>query len=257
MGGYVAMDKDLDDDGRTLALRDDILEHLVSLGVPAILKDALRPFAHEAALGALYKLWRHGDTHLRHSVTGDVTGDAALRLNRVTIALRHLAEVTGLPVTLLRRLPSQWLIEHDDGTVELPGYSTKNTLQDKDERREKRNARQARYRARKKAQRDAPSDVTGDASVTSTGVTPNPSQPISKEPPTPTSGGHGMNGKGNSRAAGTNPRAVAKREAEAARWAPLLERARRCGFRQPTAIEIPEVYETSLRLYERDHRSTG
>lgn len=192
MGGYVAMDKDLDDDGRTLALRDDILEHWVTLGVPAILRDALKPFAHEAALGALYKLWRHGDTHLRHGVTGDAPGDAPLRFNRVTIALRHLAEVTGLPVTLLRRLPSQWLIEHDDGTVELPGYATKNTLQDKDERREKRNARQARYRAREKAKRDAASDVTGDGAVTSTGVTPNPTQPKEEESPqTPRRGANG------------------------------------------------------------------
>lgn len=257
MGGYVPMDKDLDDDGRVLQLRDDILEHLLGLGVPKVLTDVLKPFAHQAALGALYKLWRHGDTHLRHEVTRGVTGDAsvdaALRLNCVTTASHHLAEVTGLPVTLLRHLPREWFVEHEDGTIELPGYADKNVLQDKEERRARRNARQARYRARQRARGDASRDASRDGAVTSTSVTPNPTQPISEEPLTPRSGGPGPNGhrNGNPRALGTNPRAVAKREAEAKRWKPLLERARAAGFREPHTIDTPESYETSLRLHER------
>ena len=58
---------------------------------------------------------------------------------------------------------------------------------------------------------------------------------------------------GNPRARGTNPRAVAAAEALAARWKPLHARAQASGFRDPWDIESPDIYETALRVHERDH----
>lgn len=46
--------------------------------------------------------------------------------------------------------------------------------------------------------------------------------------------------------------AVAKTQANDSRWSGLAARAERIGFRAPTAVESPDVYETSLKLAERD-----
>lgn len=78
---------------------------------------------------------------------------------------------------------------------------------------------------------------------------PSPSE--DEDPLPPPSGGSAVHGHG-SRAEGTNPRAKAERTQEQRRWAPLLERGERCGFRKPGQFDTPETYETSLKLYERD-----
>lgn len=251
MGGFVQMDKDLDDDPRVLELTDRIVEYLRDLGVPEPIAEALRPLMRNASLGSLYALWRHGDTHLQ-------------RHDRLGIASHHLAEVTRIPVTVLRKFPSRWLVEHPDGGIELPNYSTKNALLNKDERREGGKRRTAKWRAKKRAARDASQGVTGDAShchdsvTTGTGTGTHPdTSPDLKNPLPPPSGGSAVNSHGkreegtNPRARGTNPRAQAERAAEEARWRPLLERARACGFREPWDVDTPETYETGLRLHER------
>jgi uncharacterized protein YdaU (DUF1376 family) len=100
--------------------------------------------------------------------------------------------------------------------------------------------------------------------------TPTPT-PTSKNPLPPPGGGsadaHDGNGEGansilsareagiNPRALGTNPRAVAETEEEQAKWAPLLARAERAGFRKPYPVDSPDSYETALKLHEREKRA--
>lgn len=157
MGGHVPMDKDLEDDPRVLALIDVVLEHWASIGVPKALCDVeeplcpMRPYACDAVLGALFRLWRHADTHLESH-------------NRESVTLRRLAGVTGLPVTVLKKFPRAWLIDHGGEAVELPSYTAKNALITKDHRRENSRRRTARWRKRKREERDASQGVTGDAS---------------------------------------------------------------------------------------------
>lgn len=185
MGGYVQMDKDLEDDPRVTALTDRLMEYCLKLGISEELAGVLRPLMRDASLGSLYRLWRHADTHLKSH-------------NRLQASSQHVAEVTGLPVTLLRHFPSQWLVVHDDGAVELPNYSTKNALLNKDERRASGRERTARWRANQRAKRDVGGDGVGDASQRHTSVTtgtgpgthPNP-DPNLKIPPTPQ---RGLNG---------------------------------------------------------------
>jgi uncharacterized protein YdaU (DUF1376 family) len=87
--------------------------------------------------------------------------------------------------------------------------------------------------------------------------TPSPSEDI--RPLTPQSGDSAVNGHGrrqagkNPRALGSNPRAIAAQADEQTLWQPLLRRAESCGFRKPHPIDTPASYETSLRLYEREH----
>lgn len=45
-------------------------------------------------------------------------------------------------------------------------------------------------------------------------------------------------------------------QAEAARWEGLRARGEACGFRPPTVVESPDVYETALRRAERERAET-
>jgi lambda repressor-like predicted transcriptional regulator len=158
MGGYIRMDKDLEDDPRVLALAEAIGE---SLGLQRTETDEPHPMARNAALGALYRFWRYGDTHVK-------------RDDRVTGALRMLTSVTGLSVTLLRSISKDWLKEHADGTVELPDFTAKNSLMDKDNRREKNRLRQAKHRANVKARLQGNGVTLSHVSKRDESVTPNP-----------------------------------------------------------------------------------
>ena len=214
MGGYVQMDKDLEDDPRVTAMTDRLMEHCLKLGVPEELGAVLRPLMRDASLGSLYRLWRHADTHLKSH-------------NRLQASSHHLAEVTGLPVTVLRHLPSQWLIVHDGDTVELPNYSTKNALLNKDERRASGRERTARWRERQRAKRGVTGDTSGDTSQrhnsvttgTGPGTYPEP-VPKVKNPLSPFAGG--MNG---AKAPGRKPRPL--RDASRHAWDRVLEAAQK------------------------------
>lgn len=151
MGGYVRMDKDLEDDPRVLELTEALLAIWIDRGVPAALQDEMRGCARDAVIGGLYRLWRHADTHLK-------------RYDRLSIASHGVVTVTGLPASLIALFPSDWLIEHSDRMVELPGYTEKNALIHKDDRREKGRARTRRWRQRKRAKRDASQASPGDTS---------------------------------------------------------------------------------------------
>jgi hypothetical protein len=163
MGGYIRMDKDLEDDPRV----DDLAKALGRL-LPDLIRDAspklLEELGRVTVLGGLYRLWRYGDTYLgRHD-----------RLKGASRSFARIAEVTALPVSLLELFPSEWLKVHADGSVELPGYSSKNALVNRDERRESGRKRTARWRERKRTQQvngDASHAVTGEASQRHKSVT--------------------------------------------------------------------------------------
>lgn len=143
MGGYIRMDKDLEDDPRVLRLADLLA---AESGID-------RALARNAVIGGLYRLWRYGDTHLG-------------RYNRFKSPLHgaaRIAEVTALPLEVLRQFPPEWFREHADGTVELPEYAAKNNLIDRDLRREKGRERVRRFRAR---QRESAQNGNGTAGVT-------------------------------------------------------------------------------------------
>lgn len=171
MGGYIRMDKDLEDDPRVLALADRIaqeLKQLVELATDRDLESAIRGLSRNAALGALYRLWRYGDTHLgRHNrLKGALHGGA------------RISEVTALPAGVLREFPVEWLRVHEDGTVELPDYAAKNALIDRDMRREKTRERVRKHRAKKRgepvdnaARGNGPERVTSEALQRSLSVT--------------------------------------------------------------------------------------
>lgn len=144
MGGYIRMDKDLEDDPRV----DDLAEalarsHLGLAGEPSDFTPQqlqILGLARDAVLGGLYRLWRYGDTYLgRHD-----------RLKGASRGFARIQEVTALPTSLLKQFPAEWLREHADGTVELPGYSAKNALINRDQRREKGRERTRRYRDKKR-----------------------------------------------------------------------------------------------------------
>ena len=83
------------------------------------------------------------------------------------------------------------------------------------------------------------------------------SSPPEKTPLPPHSGGSGGSGVKrahgtNPRTRGTNPRAIAELLAANTIWQSLRARAQASGFRDPYTVESPEVYETQLRLHERD-----
>lgn len=160
MGGYIRMDKDLEDDPRVTELGELLAKQLMALPREQ-LAEIIEQIGCDAVLGGLFKLWRHGDTHLR-------------RHDRLGIASHRLAHVTGLPASLIAKFPLDWLRIHPDGAVELPGYSAKNALIDKDERRAKGRERTRRYREKKRLESksgDAENGVTPPASHRHNGVT--------------------------------------------------------------------------------------
>lgn len=202
MGGYIRMDKDLEDDPRVADLGD-------LLAVSASIDKGL---ARDAVIGGLYRLWRHGDTHLgRHN-----------RLKGASHGLARISEVTALPVSLLERFPVEWLHLHEDGTVELPDYAAKNALVDRDVRRANGRERTQRWREKKRRDSlngDSSHTVTAEASQrhqrVTTGTGPGtgpgtvPSGTVEDPSDFPPSGKDELpDGGGTPRENGTNPRAL-------------------------------------------------
>lgn len=168
MGGYIRMDKDLADDPRVKDLGERLARSHFGLTGEA---DSWSPqqllmlgIARDAVIGGLYRLWRHGDTYLgRHD-----------RLKGASPGLARIEEVTALPVSLLKTFPPEWLKQHPDESVELPGYAHKNALINRDERRAGGRKRTAKWRARKRikdSNGDASHDVTAEASQRHENVT--------------------------------------------------------------------------------------
>ncbi len=258
MGGYIRIDKELPTDGRLLQIADQIAEKWTLLEGgqplhPLVTRHALR----HAVTGVIVTLWAYADTHIR-------------RDNSLPVTLSGVTQIVNVPVTLLQLLPEEWLRVRPDGLVELPGYCEKNGIRAKDLRKEDRAehqrelARIRKQRQRSKATetvtRDTPRDTPRDSHdfVTHTGTGPLPNTSEIKTPLPPHSGGPVADATGPRRASGTNPRATgesprqkAEQASQDALMAALIERARQCGFREPTAFDTPATYETSLRLHER------
>jgi hypothetical protein len=181
MGGYIRMDKDLEDDPRVSDLAEALARQLSTL-TPEELRRYLPGLACNAVLGGLYRLWRYADTHLgRHN-----------RLKGALHGAARIGDVTALPKELLACFPPEWLKEHADGSMELPDYAAKNSLIDRDIRREKNRERVRRFRERKRAPKEdarpngnVSKSVTPDAlqrytrvtTGTGTGTGPEPDPP--------------------------------------------------------------------------------
>ena len=116
-------------------------------------------------------------------------------------------------------------------------------------RRAKRDAeRNAEHGANRDAQRD------GKRIESVTPPSPSPSPEI-KTPLPPQRGGSSAGKRANGtnpRARGTNPRAIAEILAGETTWQRLRDRAQASGFRAAYPVESADVYETQLRLHERE-----
>jgi hypothetical protein len=173
------LDKDLEDDPRVVELAEELARQIRAMPSGEF-SGQLEALARDAVLGGLYRFWRHADTYLR-------------RHDRITTASRgfaRLQDVTGLPASLLRAFPPEWLVEHDAGVFELPGYAAKNAIIDKDQRREKTRLRTRAWRARKRkdASCDANPGVTIEASQRHKSVTTGPGTGPGPEPDPPEPG---------------------------------------------------------------------
>jgi hypothetical protein len=190
MGGFITMDKDLEEDPRIDDLGHALYEIMggryreedeaaddgdASQRRPA--DERLFGVCRDAVLGGLYKLWRHGDAFLgRHN-----------RLKGVSHGAARIAKIMSLPLSLVRLVPAEWLKIHPDGSVELPDYAEKNRLHNRDIRRSNGRERTAKWRANRRAEKsngDASHGVTsegekrhGDA-PTGTGTGTNPDRTI-------------------------------------------------------------------------------
>lgn len=142
MGGHIRMDKDLKEDPRVLKLTDAVLDDWISKGMPTTCRVTLKSHARNAVMGFLYSVWRYADTYLQ---TGDVT----------EVSVTDLADVTGMSVTVIEKMPPEWLKAREDNAIELPGFTDKNALITKDLRREQNKIRQARHREKKRQERNA------------------------------------------------------------------------------------------------------
>ena len=139
MSGWIKFDKDMADDPRLSTAAAGLCGLYVFARSPGLggedlsNGDALR-LSRNALLGALLTLWKYADEHIRD--------DDTLPISSKTLdAIVGLDGFSGL-------MPTEWLVELDDGSVKLPGYCAKNRLIAKRKRTADNKARQARWRAR-------------------------------------------------------------------------------------------------------------
>jgi len=140
MKGWIALDKDMVDDPRmveaALALRERYVSvtHAASGNPENLEGSATFRFFSNAVLGALVTLWRYAHDHIR---------------NDNTLPLRYAAidALVGLD-GFAETMPDCWIVELDDGTVQLPGYVEKNGLIAKRKRIASNRERQARWRSK-------------------------------------------------------------------------------------------------------------
>ena len=172
MSGWIDIDKDMVDDPRLNAAADKLCELRVitdrRTGLELSGTDELW-YARNVLLGALVTLWRYADEHIRD--------DDTLPLRCTT--LDAIVGLTGF----CQLLPTDWIVELDDGTVKLPGYVEKNRLITKRKRIARNRERQSKWRANQ-AKRNAVGDsvsnsthngpVTRYASVTDGDPIPSP-----------------------------------------------------------------------------------
>jgi hypothetical protein len=154
VGGYIRVDKDQPEDPRLVEFVERVVDRfLVGVrhgGQPGLWEsgedlapDVTREFVRNAILGGLVRLWVYADTHIRCD-------------NTLPMSVTGAAKIMGLPVEIVKALPDDWMVEHEDRTVELPDYVEKNGLISREKRREEKRAinaeRQRRHRAKQKGE---------------------------------------------------------------------------------------------------------
>lgn len=147
--GWIKFDKDMDEDPRLLEAAYQLSERYAltrrTAGGGAELSAAEELLlARNAVTGALLRLWRYADEHIR--------ADDTLPMSSGT-----LDAMVGI-IDFFDIMPREWIDELDDGTVILPGYCEKNSLIAKRKAAIKSNARVTAFRQRKK--------VSGNTHVT-------------------------------------------------------------------------------------------
>jgi hypothetical protein len=157
LSGWIKFWKDMADDPRLLSAASALTKqyHLGYIGFDPSAGDALR-MARNALLGGLVTLWSYADTHIREDDTLPMTSDA----------LDAFVGIDGFS----ELMPSDWVDKLDDGTVKLPGYSTKNDLIAKKKRAEYGKLRQARFRSKHQPESNIHAQrVTRNGAVTKCG----------------------------------------------------------------------------------------
>lgn len=186
-------------------------------------------------LGGLARLWFHADTFARDDDSIDLSPE-------------EVDKLTGIE-GFSKILPRDWFEIFDSDRVKLPGFQEHNgSIAKRKALTAKRVSKHRAVHANAAALHD-PQSRNADALPDQTRQDP------LKTPLPPHSGGSSSsrNGSGNgTRAAGTNPRAVAKASREQRAWGGLATRAAKIGFRPPLPDESAGVYETQLRLAERE-----
>src|SRR5579863_674913 len=227
VGGYIRLDKDLQDDPRVLVLADGMVEEWQALIGFKVDRESARwsawhASACNAVVGGLYRLWRYADSHL-------VRGDT------LKLALPGLSVVTGLSVTTLRRFPRDWLRERPDGTVELPDYIAKNALIDKDLRREKNRERVRKHRRKHRAAAEAERNASVSPSTITHALPPEPVPDPGPDPYPPKPG--------------PDPAQAKNRETQAPTRAPLASGKSHLAARARVVVKTePELIADSRRL---------
>jgi hypothetical protein len=165
-GGYIKFDKDMADDPRTNEAAIQLTKRYSVSEISPQGERALSPgeqfrFQCNAVTGALVTLWKHADVHIRADNT----------LPMQSAALDSMVGIQGF----CEVISPDWVDELDDGTLILPGYCEKNSLNAKRIALVKGNARVAAFRAKKKISGNGSGNahVTQPSTVTSqiSGVT--------------------------------------------------------------------------------------
>lgn len=168
MSGYIKVRKDLVDDPRVIDLAEGLGD--------ALHCDASCDASRYALLGVTVTLWCYADTHIRDDDT-------------LPIRIGALARMLRFPESLLRKLPPEWLVVRDDGSVYLPGYREKNGLISREKRKEATKERTRKWRearAEKYANGDASRTLlrTQSVMVASPSPSPSPNHKSQKKVPT-------------------------------------------------------------------------
>lgn len=141
------MDKDLRDDPRVISMAHRLGSQYIlgartsSVGATDLSSHQFHRFWCNAVTGALHALWCYADEHLPDDS------------NRLEIPLESVDAIVGLE-GFAEAVSADWLIELDDGRIELPGYSEKTGLITKRKRAVQAKDRVRAFRAKRAAMRE-------------------------------------------------------------------------------------------------------
>ena len=155
MNKWIKLDKEMPEDPRLMQVATTLAaRYAIQFGGGELTKTLSIHFLRNASLGGLVTLWRYADTHIRDDNT--LPCDASV--------IDAIIGIEGF----CDALPNEWVTVSDDGTVTLPGYCEKNSLNAKAKSATSGAQRQRRYRERLAASRNASQErnVTSQTGVT-------------------------------------------------------------------------------------------